>query len=108
MLKGLSNCANLKWLSVIENKLVSLKGVEGLSKLQVSYFSAPQQDLSLTASFAMIGSCSSPVVQVLNAGKNKLKTMDEVKSLTSLGALILNGNAMHKYYVLSVVFWFCW
>jgi hypothetical protein len=35
--KGLSSCANLKWLSVKENKLVSLKGVEGLSKLQVSH-----------------------------------------------------------------------
>ncbi|OEL14826.1 hypothetical protein BAE44_0024159 [Dichanthelium oligosanthes] len=63
VLKGLSSCANLKWLSVIENKLVSLKGVEGLSKLQV-----------------------------LNAGKNKLTKMDEVASLTSLGALILNDN----------------
>lgn len=29
--------------------------------------------------------------QVLNAGKNKLRSMDEVKSLVSLRALILNG-----------------
>jgi hypothetical protein len=35
-------------------------------------------------------------VQVLNAGKNKLTRMDEVASLTSLGALILNGNAMDR------------
>ncbi|KAM3355142.1 hypothetical protein ACQJBY_025743 [Aegilops geniculata] len=60
---GLSACTNLKWLSVIENKLVSLKGAEVLSKLQV-----------------------------LNAGKNKLTRIDEVKSMTSLGALILNDN----------------
>ncbi|CAM0885405.1 unnamed protein product [Alopecurus aequalis] len=63
VLKGLSSCTNLKWLSVIENKLVSLKGVEVLSKLQV-----------------------------LNAGKNKLTKIDEVRSLTSLGALIVNDN----------------
>jgi hypothetical protein len=41
MLQGLSSCTNLKWLSVIENKLVSLKGVEVLSKLQVRYFPDP-------------------------------------------------------------------
>jgi len=42
------------------------------------------------------------LVQVLNAGKNKLTKMDEVASLTSLGALILNGNAMDEYQGLSV------
>ena len=31
------------------------------------------------------------VKQVLNAGKNKLRSMDEIKSLVSLCALILNG-----------------
>lgn len=40
MVKGLSCCVNLKWLSVVENKLVCLKGVEGMSKLQVSHLSA--------------------------------------------------------------------
>jgi hypothetical protein len=39
LMKGLSSCVNLKWLSVAENKLVSLKGVEGMSKLQVSHLS---------------------------------------------------------------------
>ena len=29
--------------------------------------------------------------QVLNAGKNKIKSIDEVRSLVSLRALILNG-----------------
>jgi hypothetical protein len=42
------------------------------------------------------------VVQVLNAGKNKLTKMDEVASLTSLGALILNGNAIDEYSTLFV------
>lgn len=54
---------NLKWLSVVQNKLQSLKGIEGLSKLTV-----------------------------LNAGKNKLRSMDEVMSVVSLRALILNDN----------------
>jgi hypothetical protein len=40
MVKGLSSCVNLKWLSAVENKLVCLKGVEGMSKLQVSHLSA--------------------------------------------------------------------
>ncbi|CAL5408992.1 unnamed protein product [Camellia sinensis] len=31
------------------------------------------------------------ILQVLNASKNKLKSMDEVRSLLSLRALILNG-----------------
>jgi len=31
------------------------------------------------------------VNQVLNAGKNKIKSIDEVRSLVSLRALILNG-----------------
>lgn len=30
-------------------------------------------------------------MQVLNAGKNKLRTMNEIRSVTSLRALILNG-----------------
>lgn len=34
---------------------------------------------------------SSIFKQVLNAGKNKLRSMDEVRSLVSLRALILNG-----------------
>ncbi|GAY69041.1 hypothetical protein CUMW_268900 [Citrus unshiu] len=58
---GLRHCVNLKWLSVVQNKLQSLKGIEGLSKLTV-----------------------------LNAGKNKLRSMDEVMSVVSLCALILN------------------
>ncbi|KAG5578048.1 hypothetical protein H5410_058182 [Solanum commersonii] len=32
-LEGLKLCANLKWLSVLQNKLQSLKGIEGLVKL---------------------------------------------------------------------------
>ncbi|ESR37406.1 hypothetical protein CICLE_v10029981mg [Citrus x clementina] len=60
---GLRHCVNLKWLSVVQNKLQSLKGIEGLSKLTV-----------------------------LNAGKNKLRSMDEVMSVVSLCALILNDN----------------
>ncbi|KAH9699584.1 leucine-rich repeat and IQ domain-containing protein 1-related [Citrus sinensis] len=59
----LRHCVNLKWLSVVQNKLQSLKGIEGLSKLTV-----------------------------LNAGKNKLRSMDEVMSVVSLCALILNDN----------------
>lgn len=43
------------------------------------------------------------LVQVLNAGKNKLTRIDEVKSMTSLGALILNGNVVHECYTLSAV-----
>jgi hypothetical protein len=42
------------------------------------------------------------VVQVLNAGKNELTKMDEVTSLTSLGALILNGNTTDEYSRLSI------
>jgi Leucine-rich repeat (LRR) protein len=53
---------NLKWLSVVENKLQSLNGIEALTKLTV-----------------------------LNAGKNKLKSMNEISSLVNLRALILNG-----------------
>lgn len=33
------------------------------------------------------------VNQVLNAGKNKLKSMDQIASLTTIRALILNGEA---------------
>ena len=29
-------CVNLKWLAVVQNKLESLKGIEGLTKLTVS------------------------------------------------------------------------
>lgn len=36
-MQDLSSCINLKWLSVVENKLESLKGVEGLTKLTVSF-----------------------------------------------------------------------
>lgn len=41
----------------------------------------------------MLGSeiCSIFCNQVLNAGKNKLRSMDEVGSLLTLRALILNG-----------------
>lgn len=60
---GLSSCVKLKWLSVVQNKLESLKGIESLSNLTV-----------------------------LNAGKNKIKSIDEVRSLVSLRALILNDN----------------
>lgn len=35
-LQDLRPCVNLKWLSVVQNKLQSLKGVEALSKLTVS------------------------------------------------------------------------
>lgn len=34
--QGLKSCINLKWLSVAQNKLESLKGIESLSKLTVS------------------------------------------------------------------------
>nr|AMM42992.1 LRR-RLK [Vernicia montana] len=71
-LEGLRLCVNLKWLSVVQNKLESLKGIEGLYKLTLAKF--------------LLGN------QVLNAGKNKLKFMDEVRSLVSLRALILNDN----------------
>ncbi|KAL2590152.1 hypothetical protein AAZV13_13G274900 [Glycine max] len=60
---GLRSCVNLKWLSVVENKLESLEGIQGLTKLTV-----------------------------LNAGKNKLKSIDQVMSVVSLRALILNEN----------------
>jgi len=36
--QGLRSCANLKWLSVVENKLESLEGIQGLTKLTVSCF----------------------------------------------------------------------
>ncbi|KAG6382830.1 hypothetical protein SASPL_157459 [Salvia splendens] len=58
-------CTNLKWLSVVQNKLESMKGIDGLNKLTV-----------------------------LNAGKNKLKSMDDVKSISNLRALILNGRSL--------------
>jgi Leucine-rich repeat (LRR) protein len=57
MLKGLSSCTNLKWLSVIENKLVSLKGVEVLSNLQARY--CPNPSFSFTVNPAL--NLSSPV-----------------------------------------------
>ncbi|PKA47533.1 Leucine-rich repeat-containing protein ODA7 [Apostasia shenzhenica] len=60
---SLCACVNLKWLSVLENKLVTLKGIEGLSKLTV-----------------------------LNAGRNRLNTTDDICTLTNLRALILNDN----------------
>ncbi|EMS59372.1 Protein phosphatase 1 regulatory subunit 7 [Triticum urartu] len=84
-LEGLSACTNLKWLSVIENKLVSLKGAEVLSKLQGRILA---QFMNHNAREFFL----SLLVQVLNAGKNKLTRIDEVKSMTSLGALILNDN----------------
>lgn len=34
-LEGLKLCVNLKWLSVVQNKLQSLKGIEGLIKLTI-------------------------------------------------------------------------
>lgn len=34
--QGLKACVNLKWLSVAQNKLEDLKGIEALSKLTVS------------------------------------------------------------------------
>ena len=34
--QGLRSCVNLKWLSVVENKLESLEGIQGLTKLTVS------------------------------------------------------------------------
>lgn len=34
--QGLRPCVGLKWLSVVQNKLRSLKGIEGLSNLTVS------------------------------------------------------------------------
>lgn len=37
-LEDLRPCSNLKWLSVVQNQLESLKGVESLSKLTVSLF----------------------------------------------------------------------
>ncbi|RYR03987.1 hypothetical protein Ahy_B06g083483 [Arachis hypogaea] len=33
--KGLRSCVNLKWLSVLENKLETLEGIQGLTKLTV-------------------------------------------------------------------------
>ncbi|KAI5666774.1 hypothetical protein M9H77_16627 [Catharanthus roseus] len=68
-LEGLKSCVNLKWLSVVQNKLQNLKGIEGLTKLTV----------------------------VLNAGKNKIKSMDEVRFLVSLRALILNDNEITSF-----------
>lgn len=41
--------------------------------------------------------------QVLNAGKNKIKSMNEISSLVNLCALILNGELeQHKSTVLSL------
>lgn len=37
-LEGLKSCVNLKWLSVVQNKLQNLKGIEGLTKLTVVLF----------------------------------------------------------------------
>ncbi|QHN86470.1 uncharacterized protein DS421_16g546570 [Arachis hypogaea] len=34
-LEGLRSCVNLKWLSVLENKLETLEGIQGLTKLTV-------------------------------------------------------------------------
>ena len=47
-LLGLKSCINLKWLSVVQNESQTLKGIGGLTKLTV-----------------------------LNAGKNKLRSMEE-------------------------------
>lgn len=80
----------LKWLSVVQNKLRSLKGIEGLSNLAVSsikLFSSVKFHLFLFSNSSRFLLVS----QVLNAGKNMLRSMDEVSSLVSLRALILNG-----------------
>lgn len=54
--QGLKSCVNLKWLSVANNKLQSLKGIEGLSKLTVSTDHFPQ--FSFVAFYIGVRSCS--------------------------------------------------
>lgn len=44
---------------------------------------------------------------MLNAGKNKLQKMDEVCSLTSLKALILNGERSFVLIVLDAKLFLC-
>lgn len=49
------------------------------------------------------------VDQVLNAGKNKLKSMDEVSGLVNLRALILNGELLYVYHCVSLTeLSICW
>ncbi|RVW86710.1 hypothetical protein CK203_039828 [Vitis vinifera] len=122
-LQDLKLCVNLKWLSVLQNKLQSLEGIEELSKLTVSVIfhcsSAVKlngQDKSKARLLLVLIHLECPLPlssylycntllyiaggshfanfenQVLNAGKNKLRSMDEVRSLVSLRALILNDN----------------
>ncbi|MQM00127.1 hypothetical protein Taro_032859, partial [Colocasia esculenta] len=106
-LEGLSSCINLKWLSVAQNKLKSLRGIEGLSKLTVGN----KDYILLVALLTFYLDCFFPIsslrwlfflypcdcttwwcAHVLNASKNMLLSMDVVRSLTELRALILNDN----------------
>ncbi|KAF5202049.1 Leucine-rich repeat (LRR) family protein [Thalictrum thalictroides] len=69
LLEGLRLCVNLKWLSFWCFKLVSYEEVGGISFHKKGYYG-----------------------WVFNASRNKLLSMDEVRSLISLRALILNDN----------------
>ncbi|KAH7541780.1 hypothetical protein FEM48_Zijuj02G0004000 [Ziziphus jujuba var. spinosa] len=99
-LEGLKSCINLKWLSVAQNKLESLKGIESLSKLTGTHkcwtwlgaWTFWKVFLSVRALGIGKVVCYAPSSKVLNASKNKLKSMEELRSITSLRALVLNEN----------------
>jgi Leucine-rich repeat (LRR) protein len=57
-LQGLKSCVNLKWLSVVENKLQSLNGIEALTKLTVS-----STDITELVSLRFVSLTNSEVLQ---------------------------------------------
>ncbi|XLS78425.1 hypothetical protein HN51_062650 [Arachis hypogaea] len=67
----------------------------GLPKGRIAEIFGPESSGKSTLALHAIAE-----VQVLNAGKNKLRSMDEVRSLVSLRALILKGQTSFANYLL--------
>ena len=106
-----ATCTGLKWLSLANNPVSDLSPLSSLHSLQASQATYALQNLSFTLPqpahnslhgaynvvlYSLISMIKRPsrALQVLNVGHAKLVGKVKVGALTSLGALILNDNAL--------------
>ena len=101
-----ATCTGLKWLSLAHNPVSDLSPLSCLQSLQVRLV-LPARHLHVLLMAAIpsaldsmdphlrLAACEGPtVVQVLNIGHAKLTGKVKLGAMTSLGALILNDNAL--------------
>ncbi|KAI5072284.1 hypothetical protein GOP47_0012390 [Adiantum capillus-veneris] len=87
---ALSNCRNLKWLSVASNELRSLNGIKALFNLQVLNCSCNKL-ASIREVEGLFG------LKALIVNDNEISTLCNLQNLTALSTLVLSKNPISSF-----------